>query len=621
MSQGLARQAKNRTPTRKQSKAPPKIKLPQTKKQITETNLVKSLQIEGPKAKKILGKRKQMEEEEETDSSEYESESAFEPELESESDSDPDSERTISEDEAMPADEPVPEVENVGVVERRSKRRHENMNANVVPPPHQPVVEEDNAANEDVVQQPHQNAEEDNNAAGATDAVVGPSSQLTANLSDDITPLGDSESQDKDVNPAPVATATSDIAPESDGRDTASVVGAAIEVEGVEEGTQTDNTLEHTQDGDSEIFYASFEDPPTSVEEETTLTNLVQNITTQQHNDVLEDIQHGDTAIVEKEIALTPLFQNITTQEHMPQEKQLEESVTGPKLTLKDLALKGTAEHDTTSEITIEKPLIAEEISKSDPKEDVAIVDKGEEDIMYEFLFKFITGKTFEAVREHFMSLAKEAKMDLAIMQIMCIFHNMKKNERFRDMIYYVSPKFMKYHHTYLNTETGRPYELSTMENDNDLEYIVKDKMKEAHYSNILDQMMVYAGAETMFLGPITPQVASHSLLPKYIHVPKQTNQFDCGVYVLKYLEMVNPTELGKKTYKIPPWSEDERAEFREQIVEYILLHHDNFYRTKAVEASEPRQRTSRPSRALQSPYMQLNSSDLESGKAKHKKK
>ncbi|MED6145104.1 hypothetical protein PIB30_021913 [Stylosanthes scabra] len=55
---GLAQQARNRTPTRKQSKAPSKIKLPQTKKQITETNLVKSLQIEGPKGKKILGKRK-----------------------------------------------------------------------------------------------------------------------------------------------------------------------------------------------------------------------------------------------------------------------------------------------------------------------------------------------------------------------------------------------------------------------------------------------------------------------------------------------------------------------------------------------------------------------------------
>ncbi|MED6178021.1 hypothetical protein PIB30_103785 [Stylosanthes scabra] len=65
---------------------------------------------------------------------------------------------------------------------------------------------------------------------------------------------------------------------------------------------------------------------------------------------------------------------------------------------------------------------------------------EGEDDIMYEFLFKFMTGKTFEVVREHFMSLAKEAEMDLA-------YHMLQK-----------------YQHKYFNTKAGRPYELSTME-------------------------------------------------------------------------------------------------------------------------------------------------------------
>ncbi|MED6204376.1 hypothetical protein PIB30_008503 [Stylosanthes scabra] len=164
----------------------------------------------------------------------------------------------------------------------------------------------------------------------------------------------------------------------------------------------------------------------------------------------------------------------------------------------------------------------------------------------------------------------------------------MKNNERFRDMIYCVPPKFMT---------TGS-----------------SERMKLNRFaSNILDQMMVYAGVETMFPGPITTQF--DLMLNNY------QNRFDCGVYALKYLEMVNPTELGKTTYKIPPWCEDELAEFREQIVEYILLHHDNFYISKAVQASEPKQRASKPSRALQSPYMQLNSSDLEFWNAKHKKK
>ncbi|MED6146276.1 hypothetical protein PIB30_032993 [Stylosanthes scabra] len=66
-------------------------------------------------------------------------------------------------------------------------------------------------------------------------------------------------------------------------------------------------------------------------------------------------------------------------------------------------------------------------------------VTEGEGDIMYEFLFKFMTGKTYMAVREHFMSLAKEIKMDL-------VYHMLQK-----------------YHHKYFDPEIGRPYELSTL--------------------------------------------------------------------------------------------------------------------------------------------------------------
>ncbi|MED6168619.1 hypothetical protein PIB30_013114 [Stylosanthes scabra] len=172
-----------------------------------------------------------------------------------------------------------------------------------------------------------------------------------------------------------------------------------------------------------------------------------------------------------------------------------------------------------------------------------------------------MTGKVYEAVKEHFMSLAKEAEMDLS-------YHMLQK-----------------YHHKYFDPETGHPYELSTMKDNDGLEYIIKDKMKKAHYVSSL------------------------------------IIRFDCGVYVLKYLKMVNPTESGKKTFKTPAWSDDELAEFREEIVEYILLHDDNYYRSEVVTASEPKQRQNRPSRALQSPYIQLNSLDLESGNAKKKKR
>ncbi|MED6147874.1 hypothetical protein PIB30_047990 [Stylosanthes scabra] len=157
----------------------------------------------------------------------------------------------------------------------------------------------------------------------------------------------------------------------------------------------------------------------------------------------------------------------------------------------------------------------------------------------------------------------------VAIMHIMCILHNKKNNERFQDMIYCVPPYFMyhllqKVHHEYFDPETNRPFALSILLENDGLEY-------------------------------------------------------DCGVHVLKYLEVVNPIELNKKSYKVPALSQEQFDEYRQEIVERILLDNDNFYRVEAVQATVPTHRQSRPSCHLQSPYVQLNSSDIESGKSKDK--
>ncbi|MED6111720.1 hypothetical protein PIB30_054949 [Stylosanthes scabra] len=148
---------------------------------------------------------------------------------------------------------------------------------------------------------------------------------------------------------------------------------------------------------------------------------------------------------------------------------------------------------------------------------------EGEEDIMYEFLFKFMTGKTFEAVREHFMSLAKEAEMDLAN-KLSTLIISMDSGLIL--LIIQLFAPVLYSHHWWLyvlDVEKKKFYVLDLL---NPKTTGSSERMKLNRFaSNILDQMMVYAGAETMFPSPITTQVASHSLLPKYIRVPKQTNQ------------------------------------------------------------------------------------------------
>ncbi|MED6154905.1 hypothetical protein PIB30_000406 [Stylosanthes scabra] len=113
-----------------------------------------------------------------------------------------------------------------------------------------------------------------------------------------------------------------------------------------------------------------------------------------------------------------------------------------------------------------------------------------------------------------------------------------------------------------------------------------------------------------------TRAVVSFSLLPKYIPVPRQPNAFDCGVYVLRYMEYVNPVMLGQKKFNVPIWTEAELQQFREKYVEHILYHGENYYRHKAIKASNSDTRQLKPSTALQSPYTQLNTADLESRKS-----
>ncbi|MED6152408.1 hypothetical protein PIB30_091820 [Stylosanthes scabra] len=46
-----------------------------------------------------------------------------------------------------------------------------------------------------------------------------------------------------------------------------------------------------------------------------------------------------------------------------------------------------------------------------------------------------------------------------------------------------------------------------------------------------------------------------------YINIPRQPNETDCGVYVMKWMELIDPTVLAncceaKKEYNIEKWAE-----------------------------------------------------------------
>ncbi|MED6226844.1 hypothetical protein PIB30_107701 [Stylosanthes scabra] len=80
-------------------------------------------------------------------------------------------------------------------------------------------------------------------------------------------------------------------------------------------------------------------------------------------------------------------------------------------------------------------------------------------------------------------------------------------------------------------------------------------------------------------------------------------------------MDIVNPSHLGRKNFNFPVWAEDELQRFREEFVERILYDGDNYYRHQAMKESNTTTKHPKPSTALQSPYTQMQSADLESGK------
>ncbi|MED6127926.1 hypothetical protein PIB30_092709 [Stylosanthes scabra] len=119
------------------------------------------------------------------------------------------------------------------------------------------------------------------------------------------------------------------------------------------------------------------------------------------------------------------------------------------------------------------------------------------------------------------------------------------------------------------------------------------------------------AGASSMF------KKGTHSLLQRYISIPGQANEYDCGVYVMKWMELIDPTVLidcskGNKEYNIETWPKPKLEEFRKKIVAKIMLSDANAWRVETIRKANG-MRNTRPVPVLLSPYVQMSSADLDS--------
>ncbi|MED6126163.1 hypothetical protein PIB30_075683 [Stylosanthes scabra] len=235
------------------------------------------------------------------------------------------------------------------------------------------------------------------------------------------------------------------------------------------------------------------------------------------------------------------------------------------------------------------------QVMKDDLEERVAIwatVPKGDNE--FETIFKLRGHRILEALRYQFTSMAPKSYIDIQVVTLMCHVLNADEDERFEKLVYCIPPEilqrmFATHNYNWMDKKKRRPHEISSLLNHTEfLAYLDREKLNSHRFlfapvlysehgwlyvldkfsqemfvldsknisspssertelnkfaSNILNQLLKWAGAPSIL------KKGSWSLLPTYINIPQQPNDFDCVVFVMKWMEMIDPTILAGPIY------------------------------------------------------------------------
>ncbi|MED6146486.1 hypothetical protein PIB30_034901 [Stylosanthes scabra] len=253
----------------------------------------------------------------------------------------------------------------------------------------------------------------------------------------------------------------------------------------------------------------------------------------------------------------------------------------------------------------------------------------GNNDNKYETIFQLRGPNTIEAMRYNFMTMAPETCIDMQMVSLMCHVLNREDLERFRRDVYCVPPEILLFapvlHASHwwlyvLDVHNKEFYVVDSVYGTNT--NLIRNKL---HWfaCNVLNQLRVWAGAQSLL------KKQTISLQLRFVDVPKQSNPTDCGVYVMKWMQLIEVAALSaahtfKLPYSIEEWSQDQLDQFRKDIVAKVIMSMENTWNVEAIKQAsnmtleaitESRERMGRkpkPSAALKSPFVQVSTAELE---------
>ncbi|RYR19062.1 hypothetical protein Ahy_B03g063736 [Arachis hypogaea] len=122
----------------------------------------------------------------------------------------------------------------------------------------------------------------------------------------------------------------------------------------------------------------------------------------------------------------------------------------------------------------------------------------------------------------------------------------------------------------------------------------------------VFSRLITYAGGEPLKKGEKDKEIKS-----SYVKISGQKSSYDCAIYVMKWMELIEPENIKKGKYEWDNWPQEEVDHYRVEYASRILFSEMNKERDRAIRKSNAI-RMSKPSSVLLSPFCQINSADIE---------
>ncbi|RYR03637.1 hypothetical protein Ahy_B06g082722 [Arachis hypogaea] len=136
--------------------------------------------------------------------------------------------------------------------------------------------------------------------------------------------------------------------------------------------------------------------------------------------------------------------------------------------------------------------------------------------------------------------------------------------------------------------------------------FIDAKKLTSHPYGYVFSRLITYAGGEPLKKGEKEKEIKS-----SYVKISGQKSSYDCAIYVMKWMELIEPENIKKGKYEWDNWPQEEVDHYRVEYASRILFSEMNKERDRAIRESNAI-KLSKPSSVLLSPFCQINSADIE---------